>query len=288
MWLRRSRRPTNWVIRRHPSAGPRPVLASVSTVGVILMLMAADLPWKHAAAEDMPSAPVVTDVTSTVATSSMEEPLRLIGAARRAFARVHDYRCTLIKQERLDGHLTPETVLALEARTEPNSVHLRWQEPTSYRGQEALYVEGKNNGKLRARGAGALGLIGFISLDPDSPRAKGNSKYRISEAGLGYVIERYAAGWKLERKLDQSLVKIDLGEFAGRACIRVEIDHPTRAEGLIYSRCIVWFDQLSSLPVHVENYDWPKDEHSPALLAERFSFVNIQTNVGLADSVFER
>lgn len=288
MWLCHSYRPTDWVIRRRPPARFRPKLTVALTVGLIATLMLADLPWKHAAAEELPDAPVTTGTPSTVATASMEEPLRLIAAARKAFAQVEDYQCTLIKQERSDGQLTPETVLQLSARTSPNSVLLRWQEPASLRGQEAVYVEGKNNGKLRARGAGALGLIGFVSLDPDSPRAKGTSKYRITEAGLGYLIERYAAGWRMERDLGLTRVKIDLGQFAGRGCIRVETTHPTKAEGLLYSRVVVWFDQVSHLPVHVENYDWPKNGQAEGELAERFSFVNIRTNVGLEDSTFVR
>jgi hypothetical protein len=259
----------------------------ILTSALAVVLMSTDVPWKHAAAEVIPDTPSVTTTPSaSVSTTSMEEPLRLIGEARKAFATVRDYRCTLIKQERIDGQLTPETVMQLEARTEPYSVHLRWQEPSALRGQEACYVEGKNNGKLRARAAGALGLIGFVSLDPDSPRARGASKYSITEAGLGYLIESFATGWEMEHRVGKTQVKIDLGEVAGHACIRVETIHPVKLEGLLFARSVVWFDQLTSLPVRVENFDWPHGEE-PGELAEVFNFVDIQTNVGLPDNVFQ-
>src|SRR5262249_31987371 len=37
----------------------------------------------------------------------LDEPLRLIARAKQVFSGVRDYTCTLIKQERISGQLTP-------------------------------------------------------------------------------------------------------------------------------------------------------------------------------------
>jgi len=247
---------------------------------LLAILLTADFRFRHAAAET----PDPTLLNSpTVATLSLEEPLRLIQEARRAYSRVRDYECTLIKRERLaNGTLPPETVMLMQIRTEPHSVRLVWQEPAEVTGQEAVFVTGRNQGKIRARAAGALSLIGFVSLDPRSPRAMGTSQYPMSGAGVGTLIERFGDSWERESRNQTARVKIDLGEFSGRSCIRVEVEHQEPGEGLIFGRCVVWFDQVTSLPVRVENYDWAGE------LAEVFSFTGMKLNIGFADAVFEK
>jgi hypothetical protein len=127
-----------------------------------------------------------------------------------------------------------------------------------------------------------------VSLDPQSPRARGASKYAITEAGLGYLIERFATGWQLEDRLGCTDVRIEVGEFNGRPGLRVETIHPRKVEGLIFHRSVVWFDQMTNLPMRVENYDWPRVGETHCDLAEQFSFVNVRLNVGLSDEVFNR
>jgi len=286
-WHRRKKDDTVWLIRQRPQARSRPAQLLLLAICLTALAPGLGLPWAQAA-EPFVAPETPTTAAQPVNTRSMEEPLRLIRDARRAFAAVRDYTCTFIKQERIDGQLTPENVIQLKARTAPYCVELTWQQPRSQAGQVACYVDGKNNGKLRARGAGALGLVGFVSLDPNSPRAKGASKYSITEAGIGYLIERFAAGWELEQRLGVTDVRIDVGEFAGRPGLRVEATHPVRADGLLFYRSVVWFDQRTSLPMRVENYDWPASAGGPSELAEQFSFLDVALNVGLPDATFQR
>jgi hypothetical protein len=149
--------------------------------------------------------------------SPMDEPLALIAQARKAYAEVHDYSCTLIKRERLDGQAKmSESVIQMAVRARPFAVHLRWQEPRELAGQEACYVEGRYNGRMRVRAAGALGALGFVTLDPKDPRARRNSRHAITEAGLGNLIERYAGHWEEERRLNQTEVHVAAYEYNGR------------------------------------------------------------------------
>jgi hypothetical protein len=213
--------------------------------------------------------------------------VRLIQTARDRFRDVRDYSCRLVQRERVGDKLPPETVCGMEVRTQPFSVHLSWHEPRSMQGQEALYVAGRNGGKMRVRGAGLLGAVGFISLDVDDARARRTSRHNITEAGLGNLIERFAEGWPRERVHGGVEVHIDDFKFAGRACTRVETVHLANPDGFfLFGRSVVYFDKDTHLPTRVENFDWPKHPGEPDPLIEEYSYLGLKLNPGLSDEVF--
>jgi hypothetical protein len=236
----------------------------------------------------MPPAPQPTGnaaAPAPAAASPMDEPIKLITAAREAYSRVQDYSCVLVKRERMGAQPPPENVMLMNVRTRPFSVYLRWQQPRDLAGQEVCYVTGRYNGQMRVRSAGALGVVGFVSLDLNDPRARKTSRHSIKEAGIGNVIERFRAGWEGERRLNLTQVRIGEYEYNKRRCTRVETIHPARKEFLHY-RSVVYFDQQNHLPIRVECYDWPRAQGDPGQLTEVFSFVNLRLNVGLSDAVF--
>src|SRR5262245_8252165 len=177
--------------------------------------------------------------------ATIDDALRLIGAAREAYRGVRDYSCVLAKRERMGERAPPaEAVLRMEVRAEPFSVHLSWLEPRSLAGQEACYVAGRNGGKMRCRSSGLLGAVGFVSMDPSDPRARATSRHSITEAGIGNLIERFARRWEGER--DPALTQVRLADYevAGRPCTRVETVHPANPGGRFpYFRSVVYFDK---------------------------------------------
>ena len=108
-----------------------------------------------------------------------------------------------------------------------------WQEPKELEGQEVVYVEGKNDGKMRVKPGGLLGSVGFLSLPPDDPRTRQTSKHKITEAGIGKLIEQCEKGWQVEQKLKVTTVKIGTFTYAKRRCTRVELTHPTARRAAI-------------------------------------------------------
>src|SRR5262249_39359647 len=167
--------------------------------------------------------------------SPLDRALRLIAEARKAYDDVDDYTCVIVKRETIDGQLMPENVIAIKFRKEPFSVHMRWKQPKPLAGQEACYVEGRNNGMMRAKGAGLLGAVGFVNIDPKDPRTKKFSKHSITEAGIGNLIERYAQRWGDGRELNRTRGKIGEYEFKKDKGTRREDIHPERTPGTIYS-----------------------------------------------------
>jgi hypothetical protein len=217
----------------------------------------------------------------------MDEPLRLIDEAKSSFEKVTDYTCTLVKKERIDGQMTPDHVMAMSVRNEPFSVDLRWIEPKSLVGQEACYVAGRNDGKMRAKSAGLLGVAGFISIDPNDPRAQKTSHHSITEAGIGSLIQRFASGWVFERKLNLTEVKIGDYEYNKRRCVRVETIHPTNPDNQFLSyRNVLYFDKENHLPIRYEAYDWPTGDGDKGAMTDLVNFTKLQLNVGVPEDMF--
>ncbi len=220
--------------------------------------------------------------------SPMDEPLRLLAEAKRGYENVRDYTCVLIKRERLRGQIQPENVISMKVRTQPFSVYLRWQQPKAMAGQEACYVVGKNEGKMRVHATGLLGVAGWVSLDPTDERAKKSSNHAITEAGIGNLLARFSRSWEKEKTLNLTRVRIGEYEYNKRRCIRVEAIHPDNHSGQFISyRSILYFDKETHLPIRVETYDWPQPKgKADGELMEVYSYVNMKLNVGLTDEAF--
>jgi hypothetical protein len=232
---------------------------------------------------------VLTQATAPAnAASPMDEPIRLIAAAKKAMEGVKDYSCVLVKKEKVGDKPGVENVMSLRVRSDPFSVNLRWLEPKSLVGQEACYVAGKNDGQMRVRSAGLLGNLGFLSLAPDDARAKATSKHAITESGLANMIDRFVVAWDKERKLSVTKVRLSEYEFNKRRCTRVETIQTENPDNqFLFQRTILFFDKETHLPIRLECYEWPAKEGQAGELAEVYSYVNLRLNVGLGDDVFD-
>ncbi len=220
----------------------------------------------------------------------MDEPIRLLTEAQKSFANVSDYTCTIVKKERINGELTPDHVIDMSVRNEPFSVYLHWLGPREKNGQEACYVAGRNDGKMRVRSPGLLGAVGFVSIDPTDPRALKTSRHAITEAGIGNLLQRFADRWQVERKLNVTQVKVGEYDYNKRRCVRVETIHPTNPDNqFLCYRTVLYFDKESRLPIRVEGYDWPAaDGDTKGPLVELVNYTNLRLNVGLPDDTFNK
>ncbi len=232
--------------------------------------------------------PVAAPAPPADADSPLDEPLRLVAEARRSYRQVRDYTCLMVKREKLQGQLSPDHLVRLAVRTQPFSVDMLWQGPAELNGQEACYVAGKNKGRMRARSAGVLGKLGFVTLDPDDPRTRESSNHSITEAGIGHLIERYAKLWEQERALNRTAVKLSTYDYNKRRCTRVEATHADNRDGRFPAyRTVLYFDQETHLPIRLELYDWPRDGGERGELIELYAYVNLRLNVGLGDEAFD-
>jgi hypothetical protein len=235
-----------------------------------------------------PASPTPTG-SAPEATSQMDEPLRLIVKARKAYQAVKDYSCVLVKREQISGRLQPENVIAMKIRTAPFSVALDWMAPRELVGQEAAYVAGTNKGQMRVHPKGVAGLVGWMSVDVRDPRVMEHSRHLITEAGLGNMIERYAASFEADKKDPRVKVTVADFDYDKRHCTRIEVIRPdARQGGPVFYRALVYFDKETHLPIRTECYDRPRVAGSDGELVEMYSFTNLRLNVGLGDETFKR
>jgi hypothetical protein len=116
--------------------------------------------------------------------ASLDEALALAKSSLESLEKIKDYTCIFVKRERVSGELLPEERLQMKVRHQPFSVYMRFLEPVSLAGQEAIFVEGENDGKLVGHATGISGqVVGTVALDPTGYLAMRNNRYPITNAG---------------------------------------------------------------------------------------------------------
>jgi uncharacterized protein DUF1571 len=232
-----------------------------------------------AAATAAPAQPVL--VTQPALSGGVDLLGIWIKAARETFARVRDYQCTFSKRERIDGALQDEQIAVMKVRSQPFSVNVKFMSPRSVAGKEASYVTGKHNGKMKAKSSGALGLVGYVTMDPRDPKALRGTRHSITEAGIGNLIDRLATE-HAQGQADGRKVQVTFAEvtFNWRKCVRFEVLDQA-ADGVNQQpRTVIYFDKETNLPVRSELYDRRGE------LVECFSYTDLHFNIGLTDAAF--
>jgi hypothetical protein len=265
--------------------------AGIVVVGLGIMGLAAGLASQVAAdpppAQVSPPANVVQTPAAAASVSPMDRPLQFVAQARQSYQQVRDYTCTMIKQERVNGQLQPENMIAMKFRNQPFSIYMKWSSPRESQGQEVCYVQGRNNNQMRVHASGFLGVAGFVSIDPRDPKVMQNSRHTIHEAGIGNLIERLGRSWEEDRRLGVTDARIAEYEYNKRRCTRVETFHTKRLPQAYCWRSVVYFDKETKLPIRTETYDFPR-QGGPREgdLLETFSYIDLRFNLGLTDAAF--
>jgi hypothetical protein len=221
---------------------------------------------------------------------SVEDPIvraqATIAEARQRFARVRDYSCTFFKRERIGGRMTPQYVMQMKSRPAPLSIYFKFVRPNG--GREAIYVAGRNGGRVVVHDVGLGKLIaGTLNLDPRSDRAMEDNRHPITEAGLGHLIETVFDRWNAEMKAGETKVTIVPNARVGdRVCTMIESAHPQRHPRYLFHKVKLYFDQEHGLPIRFEAYDWPRRKGAAAELVEEYTYHNLRLNPGLSEQDF--
>jgi Protein of unknown function (DUF1571) len=229
--------------------------------------------------------------TNLASTKTIESPiaraLRTMEECRARFDKVKDYTCTFYKRERIDGKLGDLHVMNMKIRNAPRSVYLRFEQPN--RGREAIYVEGRNKGRVLAHDIGITKfLAGTLALEPRSSRAMQDCRHPITEAGIGSLIKTVSERWAAELKDSESVVLFDAEMTIGAArCLLIEAIHPEQRPNYVFHKVRLFIDAKLGFPVRFEGYDWPKEQGGEAELVEEYAYHDLKLNVGLADHDFD-
>lgn len=269
---------------RRPKANQR--LARTVTA-LLVCCFASRLPCLSGQGVPPPTAP------SAARPSAFDQPLAWLLEARRNFTVVKDYTCTLTKRENVNGKLSDAHIIEAKFRTQPFSVYMRWLAPSKYYNQEAAFVLGRHNNKMRVHSKGLIkGAVGFVSVDLNDRRVIEQSRHTIYEAGIGNLIEQAIRYVQAEKEIGTAQVRTSEVILDNRRCLRVEIVQTQRRQQYEFYRTVLYLDKDAKLPVRAENYDWPRAGGPPSAalgaLMEEVSFTNLRWNLGLSDREFNK
>src|SRR5262245_34743897 len=145
--------------------------------------------------EPSPIQPVMYQLPETPDSKpDADAPRRLHRDAVAAYARQPSYIARLKRREWANGRPRPEETLIFKFREDPWSVHFKWLGQEGHC-REVLYVRGQHGDKLHI--LTAANDVPFtpggrhLALALDTVLVRASSRYPITEAGIGRLIERY-------------------------------------------------------------------------------------------------
>jgi hypothetical protein len=207
------------------------------------------------------------------------------------YAGIDSYIVRLRRREQVGSKAKPEETLLFKFRKEPWSVYFKWLGKDAY-GREAVYVKGRHEDKIHT--VLAAGDVPFMpagkrmALSPDNPLVRGSSRHRITEAGVGNILERCSLLLESLERGDERLGKarplgrVTRPEFP-QPCEGVEVTllpgtDPQLPRG---GRRLVLFDVERHLPILVQTFDADGQE------VEYYCYDHFQYPVRLDDDDFD-
>ena len=207
---------------------------------------------------------------------------------------VTDYKALMVKRERLDNKLLDEEFMQVKVRHGNSdqgvnkAFYVRHVKPASMAGQEAIWVENQNDGKLIGHGSGLQKLI-TVNLKPDSWLAMRGNRYPITELGIETLLIRMIEKGEKSRKHESPcLVEYSRDrEINGNPVTLITITHPEKHDDLEFHIAKIYIDDNLQLPVGYEGYLWPEEEGGEPLLIERYFYQDLEINPGLSELDFD-
>lgn len=202
---------------------------------------------------------------------------------------VNDYSATLVKRERIDGVLGEHQYMFCKVRHKPFSVYLCFLSPTSVKGQEVIYVDGVNEGKMKAHTVGLRdSIVGTVSLDPRGRIAMQGQRYPITETGVLTLTERLVEIGQHDSQFGECVYKAYRGaKVNGRSCTCLQFTHPVPRKEFRFHLARIFVDEELNLPIRYESYEWPREKGGKPPLTEEYTYLDMKLNNGFTDMDFD-
>ncbi len=211
---------------------------------------------------------------------------------------MRDYRCTMIKRERIDGVLNDTQYMFLKVRNRklqdnrivvPFSAYMYFLKPEGVKGREVIYVEGQNNGKMIGHEGGLTGrLVPALWLNPTGPIAMKGQLYPITDAGIEQLVVKLIERGTEEKKFGECEVSFHQNvKLNGRQCTLLQLKHPVRRAHFEFHLAQIFIDDELNAPIRYAAYDWPAAAGGTPQVIEEYTYVNLEVNVGLDDVDFD-
>jgi len=261
------------VKHREKLAGPALVRQEVlaGLAGTSLQAFPANLPW-------MVIRQVAVRREQAIEQLIKDQPTEFLQMCLDRYDReVHGYSSILVKKERVAGNLKPLEVVEVHFREQPFSVFMSWKQGAG-KAQRALYVEGENNNKMKARPAGfLLQNLGIFTRDIDAPDVRASGRYLVTQFGIKLGTVRTlnamlsAKGRNVLHVEYKGVFRVpDTGDRLCYKIVRTPYDPPEDLEG------------VNELTIYIDTETWLQvgsilKDSAGKLIAEYF-FRNIKLN----------
>jgi hypothetical protein len=210
-----------------------------------------------------------------------------------------DYTAMIVKRERVGGKLGVHEFMEAKIRNRkivdgkqvtPLSVYMKFVKPEAVKGREVIWVEGKNNNKLRAHEGGTAGsFLPTVWLPPDGILAMRGQLHPITDIGLENMVLKLIEKGERERKFGECEVEFKQGaKINGRSCTVLQVKHPTQRPHFEFHTAQIFIDDENKMPVRYAAYHWPTDpadKLGPVL--EEYTYLDLKLNPGLVDADFD-
>ncbi len=203
-------------------------------------------------------------------------------------ANVKDYSARMVKRERIGDTLGEPQYMFIKVRQQPFSVYMYFLGPEKIKGQECIYVAGRNNGNMLAHGVGVKKLIGMLSLDPTGTIAMDGQRYPITEIGIGNLTKRLIEVAEKDSQYGECEVKFFNGaKINKRPCTCIQVTHPVPRKNFLFNQAKVFVDDELNMPVRYEAWEWPAQAGGAMQLIEEYTYLDIKLNNGFTDTDFD-
>jgi hypothetical protein len=242
---------------------------------------------------------ITRSITQEIIDSADHPLIPLLEVARKGIQfleeNVQDYRCTIISQARVDGVLGDERYMCCKVRHEqkvgdktclPFSIYTCFLKPEKVAGQEAIWVEGKNKGKIVAHGPGILN-IKTLHLNPDGALAMTGNRYSMPNLGMKNLILKLIEKGTNDLNYGECTATVKRGvKLDGHTCTMMEIVHPQPRDYFEFHIARIYIDDERNLPIAYEGYVWPENPGDPPVLLEKYYYTDIEINQGFKNLDF--
>ncbi len=206
----------------------------------------------------------------------------LLRKGMKSFNNVTDYTASMYRQERLNGVLGKGQNIDMKMKHEPFSLYMKWCSGDE-KGQQAIYVEDQNEGKLLVQPGGIKGrLTGVLKLDPEGTLAMAQSRHPVTQAGLvelAKTILKYQEK-DLKRGSGFQCELVDNQSFDDRPCYVFTCVYDSKEINSEYRKSVIYVDKELSMPVCVKNFCWAKDANPETIddetLLEFYAYSNLE------------
>jgi hypothetical protein len=206
----------------------------------------------------------------------------LIADVSKKVDAITDYRCLIIKRERIEGRLSGYEYIAAKIRHEPLGVYLRFLKPDNIYDREVMYTGGRH---LTVKKGGNSNPNLTLQLKINSPLAISKQRYTIDKIGIKSLVDDLKVLILEELKYPTTITAFENVKLYDRAGTLYRLEHKTKTDGQRCMAAEIIIDSELGIPVYFKSWGW-SSQNKPLLL-EEYAYKDIELDVEFTDKDFD-